>query len=68
MRIRLSILYVFILLSHNIVAQDADYESDVVFNSEVYGSLIFHTNGWGAGIHKTWLVSEEKSGFYLGSW
>ena len=60
MRIRLSILYVFILLSHNIVAQDADYESDVVFNSEVYGSLIFHTNGWGAGIHKTWLVSEEK--------
>ena len=58
MRVRVSILVISVFLTQGLFAQNNDYD-DVVFNAELYGSIVLHTNGWGVGIHKAWLVNED---------
>lgn len=57
------LLAYFVGLSLGILAQKPSFEPAVEYGSELYGSAIFHTSGWGVGITK--VKYKEESGKWL---
>jgi hypothetical protein len=57
---KLLAISILFCLTVSLFAQKDDFVAQIDYTSEVYGGLVYHTNGWGVNINKTKRINEDK--------